>query len=176
MFASFDSFISECSIWSRKFWSIFRSSLQSWDLRFFRGDLHVFDFFGNTHKEAQACVCHRSNNQLLVFQGKRMAYGVYVLRFINTPITNSQLLVFIRFSRLCTMDSFVWRAEATQRPFYLAPLWCNPGCLTFPIVTSSARAWFLSLRALTGQEGVTSFSPTEYKSTFLSSTTRHWAL
>ena len=30
----------------------YRSSLQSWDLRFFRGDLRVFDFFGNTHREA----------------------------------------------------------------------------------------------------------------------------
>ena len=53
MFTSFDSFISESSIWLRKFWSIFRSSLQPWDLRFFRGDLRVFDFFGNTHREAQ---------------------------------------------------------------------------------------------------------------------------
>jgi len=51
VFTSFDSFISECSIWSREFRSIFRSSLQSWDLRFFRGDLRVFDFFGNTHRE-----------------------------------------------------------------------------------------------------------------------------
>ena len=54
-FTSFDSFISECSIWSRKFWSILRSSLQSWDIRFFRGDLRVFDCFGNTHWEAQIC-------------------------------------------------------------------------------------------------------------------------
>ena len=55
VFTSFDSFISECSIWSRKFWSIFRSSLQSWDLRFFRGDLRVFDFFGKTHRESHSC-------------------------------------------------------------------------------------------------------------------------
>ena len=64
MFTSFDSFISECSIWSRK------SLLEFWDLRFFRGDLRVFDFFGNTHREAHilALGLHFVQVQIYFFQ------------------------------------------------------------------------------------------------------------
>ena len=43
IFTSFDSFISECSITDLRFnFEIFV---------FFRGDLRVFDFFENTHRE-----------------------------------------------------------------------------------------------------------------------------
>ena len=47
----FDSFTSVSNLITRIVVN-YRSSLQSLDLRFFRGDLRVFDFFGNTHREA----------------------------------------------------------------------------------------------------------------------------
>ena len=48
----------------------FQIFASSWDFRFFRGGLRVFDFFGNSHREAFVCIGN-------------FLYNVYVATFLN---------------------------------------------------------------------------------------------
>lgn len=58
----------------------------------------------------------------------------------------------------------------------LAPLWCHPLCLTFPIVTWSGGSEFVSLGTVIWCKSITSLSATEHDSTLLPFATRNWTL
>lgn len=91
-------------------------------------------------------------------------------------VTSVVLKMFIHVSNHTSTEDSARLSPGSTFLWALAPLWRYPGCLTFPIVTSSGPARFLGLKALTRNKGVTSLSSTEHKSTLFSSPTRHWAL
>ena len=80
----------------------YRSSVQSWNLRFFCGDLRVFDFFGNTHREAHTCTVVfkiRESEQSEAVKRTENSLHLYFLRYLSVDFSPTHACVLILWYR-----------------------------------------------------------------------------
>ena len=89
MFMSFDSFISECSIWSRELWSTTDLCFNLEIFVFHRGDLCIFDFFWYTHRDAHHCWGEMAVIYLGVVEtifDLQLWFGLDIVYFLLNPL------------------------------------------------------------------------------------------